>query len=105
MAFKGNEGGPVNLETLQKSVERHKAKNPGSINGHFFGKDCINQLLNQPGSVGIRALYGIDESGEFQLFLVSVDENEKSLLPGSGIADAGGEFLIMDHSRPCPPYC
>lgn len=105
MAFTGKEGGPVNLETLQKAVDKYKEKNPKSTSSHFFGKDCINQLLNQPGSVGIRVLHGVDENDEPQLFLVSVDENENNLVPGSNAARGGGEFLIVDHSKPCPPYC
>ena len=105
MAFTGKEGGPVNLETLQKAVDKYKKQNPESISGHFFGKDCINQLLNQPGSIGIRVLHGINENDEPQLFLVSVGENEKSLLPGSSAAKQDGDFLIMDISKPCPPYC
>ena len=64
MAFTGKEGGPVNLETLQKAVERYKEKNPKSASSHFFGKDCISQLLDQPGSVGIRVLHGVDENGD-----------------------------------------
>ena len=105
MAFTGKEGGPVNLETLQKAVERYKEKNPKSASSHFFGKDCISQLLDQPGSVGIRVLHGVDENGEHQLFLVSVDESQNNLLPGSNKARGGAEFLIVDHSKPCPPYC
>lgn len=105
MSFTGKEGGSVSLETLQIAVKKYKEKNPDSIDSHFFGKECINQLLNQPGSVGIRVVYGIDENDEPQLFLVSVDESEKSLLPGSGTDKGGGDFLIMDLSKPCPPYC
>ena len=105
MAFTGKEGGPVDLETLQKAVGKFKEQNPGSVESHFFGKDCINQLLDQPGCVGIRVVYGVGENNEPQLFLVSVDDSEKSLLPGSSLDGGGSEYLIVDHSRPCPPYC
>ena len=107
MSFTGKEGGPVNLETLQKAVDSYKKKNPKTASSHFFGKDCIDQLMSQPGSIGIRVLHGIDENGEHQLYLVSVDENENDLLPGSSASAARGgtQYLIIDHSRPCPPYC
>ncbi len=105
MSFNGKEGGQIDLETVQKAVRAYKSSNPGAHHAHFFGKDCIKDLLSQEGAMGIRIWLGNSDDDQLQLFLVAADENESNLLPGSKGKEEGGDFIIVNHSRPCPPYC
>lgn len=104
MSFNGTEGGQIDLETVQKAVRKHKSTNPNATHAHFFGRDCINNLLSQEGAVGIRIWYGISEDDQLQLFLVAADANESNLLPEME-ARGGTEYSIFNFSWPCPPYC
>ncbi|NSL86573.1 hypothetical protein [Chitinophaga solisilvae] len=95
--------------------------NQKSLNGHVkamcFGKDKIQQLLDQPGCTAVRIYYGlkIDTDGdgikEKKMVLVAVDEDGNDILPPAGdpatgaVAKSMSSALILDQGIPCPEYC
>lgn len=95
MPFNGNESSPISLPEAIEMTTKYRTENPGATKAHFFGKNKLLQILNQPECVGIRAYYGNETLGTKQLVLVGVDSDEKDLFNG----------VILDMSVPCPNYC
>lgn len=93
MAFNGREGGQISLELGAEMTAAYRSANPGARKAHFFGKDILNEILNQEGCMGIRIYYGISD-GEKELVLVGADADENDMTE-----------LVADLSSPCPPIC
>jgi hypothetical protein len=95
MAFDGNEGGPIFIEDAAAMTAEYRRLNPNATKCHFFGKNTIQQLLDQEGCKGIRIYYGISPTtGVRELILVAADSS------GNDMTN-----LIMDLSHPCPNSC
>ena len=96
MAFNGSEGEQVTLNEASAWTENFRETiTHGDTLGHFFGKDIINKILDQPGCMGIRIYYGLEENGAKNLVLAGVMANEDDLVNG----------VLGDRSVPCPHYC
>ena len=95
MAFTGNEGEELPLSTAAQWTANYRLENPNGVKAHFFGHVIIERILAQPGCVGIRCYYALDENGKQQLIIVGVDSNENDLYEG----------VIAERSIPCPPKC
>lgn len=94
MAFDGSEGAEITLSEGADLTSKYRDSNPNQTKGHFFGKDILNQLLNQEGCMGIRMYYGIDDKGKKELVIVGADANENDMTE-----------LVADLSMPCPSRC
>ena len=96
MAFTGSENHAISLEEARKLTANYRAKaGKDAVLAGFFGKDTIQQILDQEGCVGIRYYYALTDDGKPALVLVGVDANENDLIDG----------VIAEVSLPCPPYC
>ena len=95
MAFNGNEGEQVTLEEAAAWTKRYRTSNPTAIKASFYGTSKINDVLNQPGVVGIRFYNGEDQNGVNNLILVGVDANENDLTSG----------VIIESGPKCPSQC
>lgn len=93
MAFNGTEGEAISLETASQMTAKYRDANPNTTIAHFFGKEILNQLLEQENCVGIRMYYGMQD-GEKELVLVGVDSEQNDILE-----------LVVDRSMPCPKAC
>lgn len=95
MAFDGTEGTEITLSTASEWTENYRdVMATGDPKGHFFGKDLLNDLLDQTGCMGIRIYYGINDDDEKVLILAGAKANEDDITD-----------LIVDKSKPCPSYC
>ncbi|PHR28253.1 MAG: hypothetical protein COA38_12450 [Fluviicola sp.] len=95
MAFDGTEGGAISLPQGAALTKEYRLRNPTAIKGHFFGKEILNQILEQEGCMGIRMYYALDpETGERELVLAGANEEEDDMLD-----------LVADLSSPCPTRC
>jgi hypothetical protein len=94
MSFNGDESESVTLSNAATWTAAFRSANPNAIKGHFFGKNKINDILNQSGCVGIRIYNGID-NGTPVLILVGVTSNENDMTSGT----------IIERAVLCPPYC
>lgn len=94
MSFNGTEGGEITLNEASAMTLNYRRNNPNEILAHFFGRDILTELLNQPECVGIRMYYGISGDGKKELVLVAVDQDENDLTQ-----------LVADISIPCPKAC
>jgi hypothetical protein len=71
-----------------------------------FNADDVRLLLSQPGCVGFRIRYGMDDKLWLHAILVGVDANGNDIIiqnPGFGLKDDEG-YVVEDASR-CPPDC
>jgi hypothetical protein len=105
--FNGTEGAPIELKTAKEWAANYRAslKEPKDTVAHFFGYDIIQKILAEPGCMGIRIYYGINDKGEKQLMLVGADKAGDNLLPEEGKQLVDGGNMIADVSLPCPSYC
>lgn len=105
--FNGSEGGPINLATAKKWAANYRAtlKNPDDTVAHYFGFEIIQKILREPGCVGLRIYYGIDDKGAKQLMIVGADAKGNNLLPSSVELKDGDDNTIADNSMPCPVFC
>ena len=94
MAFDGTEGSAITLGEGAALTKEHRLRNPTAFKASFFGKDILQQILDQPGCMGIRFYYAQDEDGNRKLVICGADEFEDDMLD-----------LIADFCVPCPTAC
>lgn len=95
MAFTGNEDHTISLTVAAAMTKNYRDANPTQVKGHYFGKDAIQDVLDQSGCVGLRIYYGLDNDGKKQLVIDGVTSDENDLFNG----------IILDRSIQCPPNC
>lgn len=96
MAFNGKEGGSVSVSDAGEWTAAFRNSFSGETKGVFFGKDILNDILDQSGCMGIR-MYNAVKGGKMQLVLVGTDSEENDQL--------GATDIVADLSVLCPPTC
>ena len=104
--FTGKEGSFIPEARLKKWIQQHQDHH--EVRAHFFGKQILMNILNEPGCVGIRFYHAIDDKGQKTLVLVGADAKGVSIWSSSKAAK--GKLKAVrplggDQSFPCPPYC
>lgn len=102
--YDGSDGGRIDLTTARQWAQNYRNANPNDIRSHYFGRDVLDQILAQPGCVGIRAYYALNDKNEKEILVLGVDRVGNSMLPANP-AITPGDNSIMDVSFPCPPFC
>lgn len=123
--FTGNEGRFLKsseAEELKKAYRDKKAdlKDDECVRSEFFGIHNLQQILNQPGCVGIRVyqakrqekLNGKDHVIP-RVVLVGVDEKGEDIRKLAPLDKAGMKDMVSDEGRDgelgdgpvCPPHC
>ncbi|MDI1234734.1 MAG: hypothetical protein PSX81_10670 [bacterium] len=90
-----NTGGQISLPSAIQWTTNFRNQNPTAVKAHFFGNVIINEILNQPGCIGLRLYNAIDDNNQPQILLVGVDNNNNDMTNG----------IIADMSQPCPTQC
>ena len=103
MAFDGTEGGAITLAAGADLTAEYRREYPNDRKGHFFGKDILNEILDQERCEGIRMYYGIATNGDKELVTVGADaddmtENEKSHLmkKAAFVVPLGNKYCPQD---------
>ncbi len=83
-------GEEITHELAGKMVKNHLDKH-NEINSYsyFVGKDIIEQMLAQPGCVGIQFIDAINESGEKTLVSIGYDAKGKNIANFTTVNDHG----------------
>lgn len=103
MAFNGREGSPISLDVAKSWTKNYRDANKGKTRAIFYGKEKLQALLNEPGAMGIRIYFAVDDEGANKLVLVSATEDGNNILPSlEGNGDGG---VLLDDGRDCPPDC
>ncbi|MFD2514937.1 hypothetical protein ACFSRY_13755 [Pontibacter locisalis] len=98
--FDGTEGAPIALDQAASWTANYRrnaaaGENGVVIKGHFYGKDILQKILDQPGCMGIRIYHARDGRGQRQLVLVGANAEGEDMVEGT-VADSG---------KLCPPDC
>jgi hypothetical protein len=111
---------PDSSSELTKASEwtrNHRNQNPDAPKGHCIKKEQLEAILNQPGCEGIRAYYGLDDTGARKLILVGIDAADNDILTDTGITSAlratspdgatpeTSSTSVVTELPPCPPCC
>ncbi|HEX9510471.1 MAG TPA: hypothetical protein VF939_08310 [Puia sp.] len=72
-------GEEISHELAVEFVSSYKQANPGDITGYVIGRHIIDQILAQPGCVGMRFYNALNEDGLKTLVYVGVDASGKDI--------------------------
>lgn len=102
-------GEDIGYEKGAKMIKAYYDQNSDDILAHFMGRNMIESILAQPGVVGIRMFYALNELGLKTLVLVGVDADGNNILHYNTVNDQGElirkKAIVADKVRACPPYC
>jgi hypothetical protein len=73
-------GEDIGLVEGQKLVKAFVEANPGATKGYYIGRNIIDQILSQPGCVGINFRKCLTETNEEHLVYTGVDSEGKDIL-------------------------
>jgi hypothetical protein len=83
-------GAQISHELAAKMVKNHHdVHSVDGSNSYYIGKNIIEQMLAQPGCVGIRFFDAINEIGQKTLVYVGIDAKGKSILEFTTVNDHG----------------
>lgn len=68
---------------------------PKTERGGMFHRAAVDEVLRQPGCVGLRFYHGRNADGSAAVVLVGVDEQGNDMTDG----------VLLERQYPCPPYC
>lgn len=97
----GTEGAAIDLNTASSWTKNYRDKAaPDKEDGqlikcHFFGREILQQILDQEGCMGIRMYHAYNQEGQRQLVLVGANAEGEDMVEGT----------IADRSKICPPDC
>src|SRR5215210_1896255 len=107
--FSADIGSDIGYDKGAKMIKNYYDQNQDDVLAHFMGRNIIEAILAQPGVVGIRMFYAINELGLRQLILVGVDAKGKNILNFNTVGDNGeiikSKGIVAGGVRSCPPYC
>ena len=73
-------GEAIDHELARNLINKYKETYPESFTGVVIGRNILEQILAQPGCVGIRFIDAINEVGQKTLVYVGVDADRKDIL-------------------------
>lgn len=112
----------ISLEQAKKMTKKFRDDKRKVVKDEFHGKHILptcetferagfDELLKQPGCVGVRAYYAMDDDKKVHLIFVGVNSSNEDILPtiSAGIAqDAArleGQGLLLENGTRCPSDC
>ena len=94
MGFNGNEGTTISRDAAGNMTETWRNNHSGARKALFFGRDKIEDILDQSDCKGLRIYFAQDENEAYELVVVGADSNEDDILDN-----------ILDQGIPCPSRC
>src|SRR5215213_1349656 len=73
-------GEEVGLELGTQMIKSYRQANPTDVQWYMVGREIIEQILAQPGCVGLKFYNAYNEAGEKTLVYVGIDQNGKGIL-------------------------
>ena len=78
--YSGSEGRFVSPSNSRKWVANFQRNNPGHTHAFYFGSELFENLLKEPGCVGIRVYYAQDDAGNPKMVLMGVDSDGNNII-------------------------
>jgi hypothetical protein len=88
-------GEEISHELGAKMVKDYQDAFEGDVSGYQIGKNIIQEILSQPGCVGIRFYNALNEVGQKTLVYVGVDENNNNIYEYS-VVNGNGAIKLVD---------
>jgi hypothetical protein len=82
-------GEDIGLTEGAQLVQNFREANPNATPGYYIGRNIIDQILNQPGCVGINFRKCLSENNEEHLVYTAVDADGKDILSYSVVTNTG----------------
>ena len=82
-------GEDIGLLEAQKLVKQFAIANPESTQGYYIGRNILEQILAQPGCVGINFRKCLTDINEEHLVYTGVDEGGKDIISFSIVTKDG----------------
>lgn len=82
-------GENIGLSEGRKMVTAFKQANPDATTGYYIGRNIIDQILAQPGCVGINFRKCLTELNEEHLVYTGVNANGKDILEYTVVTSTG----------------
>ena len=100
-------GEEIGLELGYQMVKAFAVANPNEVQSYTIGRNIIDQILAQPGCVGIKFHNAINEKGEKTLVYLGIDQNGKTILQYSTVTSLGTlqteKAIVADRADPNRP--
>jgi len=82
-------GEEISHEMATDFVKAYEESHPGEVRGYYIGRNIIDQILAQPGCVGMRFYYGLNQEGQKTLVYLGVDADGKDLVKKTVVMSNG----------------
>ena len=82
-------GHDIGLAEGAQLVQNFTEANPDATPGYYIGRNILDQILNQPGCVGINFRKCLSENNEEHLVYTGVDADGKDILSYSLVTNTG----------------
>ena len=93
--------------------DSYRSKDPLPI-CETFDRSAFDQILAQPGCVGVRAYYGMDDNGGVHLIFVGVNEKNEDMIEQTDsfmrktaetATSSSSTGLLVENGTKCPTDC
>ena len=88
-------GEEISHELGAEFIHAYQEAHPGENRGYQLGRAIIDHILAQPGCVGMRFYYGLNEEGQKTLVYAGIDQEGKDILKRAVIT-SNGDLTIAD---------
>jgi len=82
-------GEDIGLAEGKQLVQNFREANPNATPGYYIGRNILNQILNQPGCVGINFRKCLSENNEEHLVYTGVSADGKDILEYTVVTNTG----------------
>ena len=93
-------GANIGLAEGKELVQNFRDANPDATPGYYIGRDILDQILNQPGCVGMSFKKCLSDNNEEHLVYTGVDAEGKDILEYSVVTNTGdivkNEAIVAD---------
>ena len=96
-------GAEISHETATDFVTAYENAFPGDVKGYTVGRQIIDQILAQPGCMGLRFYNAMNESGKKTLVYVGIDAEGKDLVKKTVVLSngtLGSSGIVADRIDP-----
>ena len=87
-------GEEISHELGAQMVKDYQVANTTDVKAYYIGRNIIDQILSQPGCVGLKFYNAYNEEGQKTLVYVGVDETGKNIMEYSVVNNEG---CILSH--------
>lgn len=87
-------GEEISHETAKDFIKAFDREFPSELKYFTMGKNILEQVLSQPGCVGMRFYNGINEKGQKTLVYVGIDADGKDLIERSVVKEDGSIEVV-----------